>query len=342
MPEEEATVTIDWTTQPRRPFKRGFVPYGLGTHTVAEAKKRRKAIGIGQIEDPAGEDATPPPIDAFEELGVLPPWLLEALRDDERYEPWPMQAQTLPIAAAGQNIIGIARTGCGQAASYLLPGIVHIDDQPPLTDEEPGPVVLILTSSQESAAKVWDEAKSLLRYSSRGDSGGGLRAVNVSGGGSRKEKLEELTAAGAHIVMGTPKRLHDMAMKEQISLLRVTYFVLDGAGSMLDLGFLKEVQEIAGWVRPERQTLLFSTTWPKAMHELSLELCRAGGQPVRINVTAAPPKPAPKPAPKAAANGAKKGSDEEEKDSDKEAAEEEVEIEEEEVKEGAEEFPDNW
>lgn len=280
---------VDWRAQERRPFRRGFMVYGPGEADPEQVFEQRRELGISVVEDPAGEDATPPPAESFEELGVLPPWLLETLQQSERVEPSPLQAQALPIALAGQNLVVNARPSLGQAAALLILAAVHMEDQPPLAGEDPGPVVLLLTHTQELAAQVAQEADSLLRLSKRSTKHPkGFRCVNVSGGGARSEKLKELGSAGAHIVVGTPKRVHDMASKEQISLLRVTLLALDGVERVLELGHAKEVGDLAGWVRPERQTVLLASTWPRPAAELSKELCFSGGPPVHIDVKDAP------------------------------------------------------
>lgn len=287
--DEESS--MNWREQCRRPFKRGFLPYGPGSEGAAAASKRRKSLGISVVEDPAGKGQTPVPIESFEELGTLPPWVIEALHDQGRYEPTPLQAQALPVLVAGQNLVGMARTGQNQAAEYLIPAILHIEDQPALTAEEPGPVVIVLTRTQQLADRVSEEANNLLIHSGRSKNHPeGMRAVDVSGSGSRKEKLEEIGELGAHILVGTPKRLHDMAQKEQVSLQRVTYLVLDGADKILELGFQNEVRELSSWIRPERQTLLFTATWPKPLHEFASELFYASGLPVRFSAPTTTPK----------------------------------------------------
>lgn len=277
---------MDWWAVPRRPFRRGFVPYGAPEAAASVAAKRRRTLGVELVEDPVGEDLTPPPLESFEELGVLPPWLLEALRDEDPYEPTPLQAQMLPIALAGQNLVAVSATG-EQAAAYLLAAAIHAEDQAPLLEDEPGPIVLVLVPTPERATAVAEEATSLLRHSGHSvRHPEGLRAVSVCGAGTRSEKLKQLGPRGSHILVGTPKRLHDMVSKEQISFLRVTLLVLDGADRMLDLNLAQELRELASWVRPERQTLVLSATWPRPLHEFAHQLCYSGGSPVRFAVRA--------------------------------------------------------
>ncbi|CAE8664507.1 unnamed protein product, partial [Polarella glacialis] len=132
---------MDWRAQPRRPFKRVFVPYNPEAVDMAggaaAVAARRKALGVDLIDDPAGEDATAPPFESFEELGVLPPWLLQALRDDGFTEPSPMQAQALPVALSGQNtiVVGADAERATQAGVYLLPAILQAIDQPLLSEQ---------------------------------------------------------------------------------------------------------------------------------------------------------------------------------------------------------------
>jgi len=280
------------------------LPYSIAEGGASEAAALRQAIGVDIVGDPAGEDATPAPVESFEEMGVLPYWLLDALRAHEAIEPTPLQAQALPIVLAGQNLVAISRSGSGQAVAIAAHAAVHADDQAPLSDTDPGPIVLVLVPTQEMAARVAEEASHVFAQSHRGARHGALRCVNVSGGGSRAEKLRELSAAGAHMVIGTPKRVLDIAGKEQMSLLRVTLLALEGTDRMIDLGFAGELRQLASWTRPERQTVIFAATWPKALADVANELCFSGGPPVHINVSAVS-APARRPAPAGAAAAAK-------------------------------------
>eukprot|EP00747_Dinoflagellata_sp_TGD_P187400 gnl/TRDRNA2_/TRDRNA2_45039_c0_seq1.p1 gnl/TRDRNA2_/TRDRNA2_45039_c0~~gnl/TRDRNA2_/TRDRNA2_45039_c0_seq1.p1 ORF type:complete len:328 (-),score=40.40 gnl/TRDRNA2_/TRDRNA2_45039_c0_seq1:51-947(-) len=276
---------IDWWAQPRRAFKRGFLAYTPGRSGPAGAAKRRAAIGV-TVEDPAGADATPIPAASFEEIGVLPSWLKQALKEGGCHKPIPIQAQAVPIALAGQNLAGItSATPADRATTYLLPAIVHTEDQSPLSADEPGPVTLILAPTREIVQQIAAEAARLLKFSSRSSRHAkGLRIACVHEGGSRKEQLAQLGAHGAHLVVGTPERLHEMGMQEQVSFLRVTFLVLDGTDAMWRLGVWDQVESISSWIRPERQTLILtSQRRPKGLAELEGKLCFAGGTPVKIS-----------------------------------------------------------
>lgn len=278
---------INWRAERRRPFKRGFIPYAPGQGGPDYSRARRRAIRIETIEDPAGDDNTPAPVETFEELEVLPPWLLEGIVKQGWHEPMPVQAQALPILLAGQNLIGIAQTGSGKTASFLLPAVVQIEDQPALSEDDPGPVALILAPTRELAVQIKEEALKVLTFSERSERHPeGLRAACVYGGGSRRDQIQELGSAGAHVLVGTPGRLLDMVAQGQVSLHRVTFFVLDEADRMLDLGFQDQVNGISRCVRPERQMALFSATWPTSVRTLASEMCHASGEAVRIVVGA--------------------------------------------------------
>ncbi|CAE7267071.1 unnamed protein product, partial [Symbiodinium pilosum] len=278
----ESWEVLDWRQQPRCPFRRSFIPFDPeaveSSGGAAKIARRRRALGIDSIEDPAGEDATVPPLQSFRELkDALPEWLLQALPNP----PSPLQAQLLPIMLGGSNAIAVAADiPAGQEAlSYLVAAAMQAGDQHGLTEEEPGPVALVLTATQDSAASVATCATGLLRSSGR--SGKALRAVNVSGGGSRADKLREMTSCGAHVVIGTPKRIHDLASKYQVCLLRVTLLVLDGVDRMMSL--MSEMRDLAKWIRPERQTLLLSRAWGPELEDVASELCLAGGVPAMLS-----------------------------------------------------------
>lgn len=276
---------VDWLSYARRPFKRGFIPYAVRTSTK-EAARRRTSAGIEIVKDLL-VDATPAPLEAFEELGVLPPWSKDALSELQCLEPTPIQAQALPICIAGYNLIGQAPPGSGQALAFLLPSIVHVEDQPPLEDLDPGPIVLALAPTRELAAQLTKEASRLLAKSIRSVCHpGGMRAVCLHEGGNRKEQLKQLGPSGSHIVIGTPGRVHALASKDQLPLLRVTFLVLEELDRILELGQGAEVRAISSWVRPERQVAIFSATWPKEASILASELCNPSGVAVHVSANA--------------------------------------------------------
>jgi len=270
---------VIWKLVKREPFKRRFIvpppaePEGAST--------QREALGI-RVED-AVDCHIPRPAAGFRDLGVLPKYALRALKENGIVAPTPIQAQSLPLVLSGHDVIGLAQTGSGKTLAFLLPAIVHMEAQAPLARGACTPITLVMAPTRELAVQIAKEATKVLRYSEEGGHRGGLHAVCLYGGGNKREQIKSLTW-GSEIVVATPGRLIDLAASGALSLARVTYFVLDEADRMLDMGFQDDVASISGQVRPERQVLFFSATWSAAVQELAAGLCQRGSHPVRIAV----------------------------------------------------------
>uniref|UniRef100_A0A7S1SAT0 RNA helicase n=1 Tax=Alexandrium catenella TaxID=2925 RepID=A0A7S1SAT0_ALECA len=197
--------------------------------------------------------------------------------------PMPIQAQALPIVLGGHDLVGIAKTGSGKTLAYLLPAIVHIEAQRPMTKGIVTPIALIMAPTRELAVQIYEVAYKLVYQSKEGNQPGGIWSAVVYGGKQKGEQAKNLWR-GCHILVATPGRLMDFVQNEEISLGRVTYFVLDEADRMLDCGFQDDVYKIASAIRPDRHMLFFSATWPKEVQDLAQTLCQDGQQPVRISV----------------------------------------------------------
>jgi ATP-dependent RNA helicase DDX5/DBP2 len=164
------------------------------------------------------------------------------------------------MALSGRDVVGIAETGSGKTISYCLPAIVHINAQPLLADGD-GPIVLILAPTRELAVQIQQECTKFGR-SSR------IRNTCVYGGVPRGQQIRDL-ARGVEICIATPGRLIDMLESGKTNLRRVTYLVLDEADRMLDMGFEPQIRKIVDQIRPDRQTLMWSATWPKEVQRLA-------------------------------------------------------------------------
>ena len=168
-------------------------------------------------------------------------------------EPTPIQCQALPIALSGRDMIGIAATGSGKTAAFVLPALTHIMAQHELRKGD-GPIALILAPTHELAEQIVKEARRFAKPL-------GVRCTAVFGGVGKYEQFKELKA-GAELVVGTPGRLIELiGTKGALSMTRVTYVVIDEADRMFSLGFEQQVRSVVGQVRPDRQTLLFSATF---------------------------------------------------------------------------------
>jgi len=201
----------------------------------------------------------PKPVETFEEAN-FPDYVLKEIMQQGFPNPTAIQSQGWPMALSGRDVIGIAATGSGKTLSYCLPAIVHINAQPLLSPGD-GPIVLVLAPTRELAVQIQQECNKFGR-SSR------IRNTCVYGGVPRGQQIRDL-ARGVEICIATPGRLIDMLESGKTNLRRVTYLVLDEADRMLDMGFEPQIRKIVDQIRPDRQTLMWSATWPKEVQRLA-------------------------------------------------------------------------
>ncbi|KAJ1953534.1 hypothetical protein IWQ62_005969, partial [Dispira parvispora] len=214
----------------------------------------------------------PKPCTAFYHFG-FDQTLVDSLTRCGYQEPTPIQQQAIPAALSGRDIIGIAKTGSGKTAAFLLPMLVHLMDQEKLKKGE-GPTGLVLAPTRELAQQIQNEARKLAK-------GCGITIAAVYGGTSKMDQFKSLRYGTVDIVVGTPGRLIDLVRMKATNLHRVSYLVLDEADRMFDLGFEPQVRSICDRVRPDRQTLLFSATFPSKIERLALQVAT---DPVRIAI----------------------------------------------------------
>jgi len=201
----------------------------------------------------------PRPCRSFGEVN-LPEHISNVIRRLNFTEPTPIQAQGFPIALSGRDMVGIAQTGSGKTMSFMLPACLHINHQPPLGRND-GPIVLVLCPTRELAIQCQNVAGQFAT-STR------LRSTCIYGGASKGPQIRDLER-GSEIVVATPGRLIDLIEMDKISLRRVTYLVLDEADRMLDMGFEPQIRKIIEQIRPDRQVLMWSATWPKEVRKLA-------------------------------------------------------------------------
>jgi ATP-dependent RNA helicase DDX5/DBP2 len=203
----------------------------------------------------------PRPITSFDEAG-FPDYILTEIRAMGFTEPSAIQCQAWPMALSGRDVVAVAETGSGKTIAFALPAMVHINAQPLLAPGD-GPIVLILAPTRELAVQIQAEC-SRFGKSSR------IRNTAVYGGVPKGQQIRDLQR-GAEIVVATPGRLIDMLESGKTNLKRVTYLVMDEADRMLDMGFEPQIRKIVSQIRPDRQTLLFSATWPKEVQRLAMD-----------------------------------------------------------------------
>ncbi|XP_003789733.1 probable ATP-dependent RNA helicase DDX43 [Otolemur garnettii] len=202
----------------------------------------------------------PNPTCAFADAFQCYPEIMENIKKAGFQMPTPIQSQSWPIVLQGIDLIGVAQTGTGKTLSYLMPGFIHLDGQPKVGGKRNRPGMLVLTPTRELAIQVEAECS---KYSYKG-----LRSVCVYGGGDRDRQIEDLRK-GVDVIIATPGRLNDLQMNNFVNLKSVTYLVLDEADKMLDMGFEPQIMKILLDVRPDRQTIMTSATWPYAVRRLA-------------------------------------------------------------------------
>jgi ATP-dependent RNA helicase DDX5/DBP2 len=176
------------------------------------------------------------------------------------------------MALSGRDVIGVAQTGSGKTLSFVCPAIVHINAQPLLAPGD-GPIVLILSPTRELAVQTKEECNKF-GYSSR------IKFTCVYGGVPKGGQARDLRN-GVEIVIATPGRLIDFLESGTTNLRRCTYLVLDEADRMLDMGFEPQMRSIVSQIRPDRQTLLWSATWPRSIQGLARDFLR---DPIQVNI----------------------------------------------------------
>ncbi|KAM6970272.1 putative ATP-dependent RNA helicase DDX46 isoform 2-T2 [Aplochiton taeniatus] len=216
----------------------------------------------------------PKPIKTWVQCGTSMK-ILSALKRHSYEKPTPIQTQAIPAIMSGRDLIGIAKTGSGKTIAFLLPMFRHILDQRPLEDGE-GPISVIMTPTRELALQITKECKKFSKPLN-------LRVVCVYGGTGISEQIAELKR-GAEIIVCTPGRMIDMLGANSgrvTNLRRSTYVVVDEADRMFDMGFEPQVMRIMDNVRPDRQTVMFSATFPRAMEALARRIL---SKPVEVQV----------------------------------------------------------
>ena len=212
----------------------------------------------------------------FSSLGLAEP-ILRALEKAGYTTPTPIQAEAIPAALEGQNVLGIAQTGTGKTAAFTLPLLEHmmsLRGRP----QRSAPRALVLTPTRELANQI---AQSLKAYGSQTR----VSHVMVYGGVSQFPQVKALKR-GVDVVVATPGRLLDLINQGHLSLDAVSMLVLDEADRMLDMGFIGDIREVCSQMPDNRQTLFFSATMPKAIQSLVEEI-----MPEHETVNIAPNEP---------------------------------------------------
>jgi len=211
---------------------------------------------------------------SFHDFGLAEP-ITRALAEEKYTTPTPIQAQTIPVALARRDIIGIAQTGTGKTAAFALPILHHLFTN----RRRPGHKacrVLVLSPTRELSGQILD---SLRAYGRHVRASGAL----VIGGVSMGAQVRAVQN-GVEVLVATPGRLLDLVKSNALRLGEVEFLVLDEADRMLDMGFIHDIRKIVAKLPAQRQTLLFSATMPREIAALAAQMLR---DPAKVAVTPA-------------------------------------------------------
>jgi ATP-dependent RNA helicase RhlE len=207
----------------------------------------------------------------FAGLGVAEP-ILRALAQENYINPTPIQARAIPVLLTGRDLLGIAQTGTGKTAAFGLPLLQKLS----VGHVPPGPKqarALILAPTRELAVQIEESLRTYGRFLN-------LKRAVILGGVSQNTQINTMRN-GVDIVVATPGRLLDLVQQKMIRLDAVQALIIDEADRMFDMGFIRDVRKIVGYLPKERQSMLFSATMPDDVVKLVGDVLK---NPERIEV----------------------------------------------------------
>jgi ATP-dependent RNA helicase RhlE len=209
---------------------------------------------------------------SFQDFGLADP-ISRALKEENYHTPTPIQAQTIPLAITGRDVVGIAQTGTGKTAAFALP-ILHRILENRIKPQPKACRVLVLAPTRELAGQILDSFNAYGRHIR-------LTSALAIGGVPMGRQVRSIMQ-GVEVLVATPGRLLDLVQSNGLKLGQVEFLVLDEADRMLDMGFINDIRKIVSKVPVKRQTLFFSATMPKDIAELAEAMLR---DPARVAVT---------------------------------------------------------
>jgi len=207
----------------------------------------------------------------FKGLGLIEP-ILRAVEKEGYTTPSPIQAKSIPALLEGRDVLGVAQTGTGKTAAFVLPIIQRMHEANVLPSRKT-PRALILAPTRELAIQIGESVRVYARHLN-------IKCTVVFGGAPIHRQAKAL-GDGVQVLVATPGRLMDLMNQDKVRLHQVDTFVLDEADRMLDMGFINDVRKIAAELPKKRHVVLFSATMPPAISKLAESLM---DKPVRVEV----------------------------------------------------------
>src|SRR5580765_6897323 len=192
--------------------------------------------------------------------------ILKAVQEAGYTEPTPIQASAIPLVLAGHDLIGIAQTGTGKTAAFVLPILAKLA-RTGGEGHRQGIRVLIVAPTRELVVQIYDNVRAYSRHLP-------LRVASIFGGVGEHPQIQALRS-GVDIVIATPGRLLDLMGRRHADFSALQFLVLDEADRMLDMGFLPDIRRIVQALPKKRQTLLFSATLGKEIEALTHQFLHA-------------------------------------------------------------------
>lgn len=204
-----------------------------------------------------------------------PPQIRNFLAQERIERPTLIQERTLPIAMENRDLVGIARTGSGKTLAFVIPAVMkilkeresrqHAEGDPRRAPID-GPTCLVLAPTRELATQTNDVFRKFRNM--------GIKSIVLVGGASRSAQIHQLQDMRHDVYIATPGRLKDLMDSGLVDLSNVKYLVLDEADRMLDMGFEPQIRAIIQDVPRERQTLMWSATWPREIQQLARQFMK--------------------------------------------------------------------
>src|SRR6202048_1677577 len=211
-------------------------------------------------------------LNSFKVFGLAEP-TTRALAQENYVTPTPIQAQTIPVAMSGRDVVGIAQTGTGKTAAFALP-ILHRILENRIKPQPKACRVLVLSPTRELSGQILESFNAYGRHMRLTST----LAIGVVPMGRHVRSIMQ----GVEVMVATPGRLLDLVQSNGLKLGQVEFLVLDEADRMLDMGFINDIRKIVAKLPTDRQTLFFSATMPKDIAELAEQMLL---DPARVDVT---------------------------------------------------------